>query len=92
MECLLVLEQWDRAVAMLADMIRSCPDQWAYIQQYLGCQMQICKTKWKESLAADKRGARLVDEERAESESEGVEGEEVDDCDGEQVDTWSNYK
>lgn len=80
---------------MLTDMIRSSPDQWAYIQQYVSCQVQRCKNKRKESLAIDS-GVGL-EEGKAGGEGGGEGGETgsadplPDGCDGEE-ETWSNLE
>lgn len=51
-ECLMALEQWDRASDSLAKMIRNTPDQWSDIRQYISCQIKRCQAKRKECLGA----------------------------------------
>ena len=50
-ECLVGLEQWDNAQDRLTKMVRSMPDQWSYIQQYISCQIKLCQTKRREGEA-----------------------------------------
>lgn len=47
-ECLVGLEQWDQVQDRLTKMIRSMPDQWCYIQQYINCQIKMCQRKQRE--------------------------------------------
>ena len=54
-ECLLALEQWERAATMLGEMIRATPDQWIYIQHYISCQVKRCKIKRREEIASSKK-------------------------------------
>ena len=48
-DCLVTLQQWDRAAAKLSDMIHNNPDQWSYIRQYINCQIKQCKTRRREN-------------------------------------------
>ena len=41
----MVLEQWDRASVMLAEMMQGSRDQWSYICQYVTCQIKRCRVK-----------------------------------------------
>jgi hypothetical protein len=88
-ECLLALEKWDRAADMLTEMIRAIPDQWAYIQQYISCQLKRCKIKRREELA----GRSGSDEEVKSDDSEdGKLPVAADPLPGESGDVWNDLK
>lgn len=80
---------------MLKGMIRVTPDQWAYIQHYISCQVKRCKIRRKDSLA----GKRGLGEEAEKHEGVEVKGGGADPlpdaCDGggcEEGETWSDLK
>lgn len=54
-ECLVGLEQWDKVQDRLMMMVRSTPDQWSCIQQYISCQIKMCQRKRREGVPATTR-------------------------------------
>ena len=62
-ECLIALERWERAVEILKDMIKSSLDQWSYIQQYVTCQIKLCKSLRRASLESTKEESAAKEEE-----------------------------
>ena len=60
LECLLSLQQWSGAVALLDKMLKQNPDQWSHIEVYISCQIQ--RYKLSAAQEADRGRENTADE------------------------------